>query len=620
SGGEDWVQQRLAAFRDLKDTDFHFPGPSGAPVWINVRRYRTSDGGTLLIRSDVTERKRVEAQAQSAQRRLADAIESIADGIALYDKDERIVLFNKSYRDSFGSFSGLIEPGILFGDLIRSLFEGGYYADPAPDQVAKRIAEFRALEDVEVTRKDPQGDRHLQIRYFRTADGGTLAVRRCVTEQRRIEEQARTAQQRLADAIESIADGIALYDKDEKLVLMNAVYRRAVGLGGTRPSLGDTFEAMTRRLVAAGHYAQGKGEEMLQERIRRFRALESMAMAVHEPDGLHHLRVRHYRARDGGTLIVRADVTEQQRAEDQARSAQQRLTDALEGIKDAVVLYDKDERLVMFNRPYVADMSLVADIIKPGLQYETLIRALIKAGYYRDVGEPDAWLAERLRRFRALEDTEIETVLPDGARRWRDFRHYRTKDGGTLMVRMDITERKQAEERLQAVQQRLTDALDSSGDGMALFDKDERLVLFNEHYARTIPGAADFLKAGMKYRDLVEGLVKKGLYVNPPPGWVETRLKQFRGLETAEFAVHAPEGWRWVVVRHFRTRDGGTFLVRSDITERKQAEERLQAVQQRLSDALDSSGDGMVLFDKDERLVLFNETYRRVFAHIPAAI
>ena len=40
------------------------------------------------------------------------------------------------------------------------------------------------------------------------------------------QEQTRQANDRLIDAIESLAEGFALYDKDDRLVLANSRYRQ----------------------------------------------------------------------------------------------------------------------------------------------------------------------------------------------------------------------------------------------------------------------------------------------------------------------------------------------------------------------------------------------------------
>src|SRR3546814_12824343 len=69
-----------------------------------------------------------------------------------------------------------------------------------------------------------------------------------------------------------------------------------------------------------------------------------------------------------------------------------------------------------------------------------------------DLGRNEEWLRERLRRhLNAAEDYEMQ--LADG--RWMLARERRTSDGGTVVIRSDITHLKQREEiRLREVARR----------------------------------------------------------------------------------------------------------------------------------------------------------------------
>ena len=58
------------------------------------------------------------------------------------------------------------------------------------------------------------------------------------------------------------------------------------------------------------------------------------------------------------------------------------------------------------------------------------------------------------------------------------------------------------------------------------------------------------------------------------------------------------------------------FGTAQDITQHKQAEEALKAAEEQLADAIESISEGFVLFDADDRYVLTNENYRRLYPGI----
>ncbi|MBM3733105.1 MAG: hypothetical protein FJW24_06510 [Acidimicrobiia bacterium] len=377
----------------------------------------------------------------------------------------------------------------------------------------------------------------------------------------------------LRTALDSLKDGAALFDKNERLVMYNEGYT------ATSPALRDfvrpgvSVTDIVTRLTEKGVYGGGD-RKWIDKRLRQFRALETVEVRLRNPDGKERwAMLRPYRTRDGGTFLVRTDITARKRAEAELASAQQRLADAIESISDGIVLFDKDERLALFNRRYAAEVVAIADIFKPGLTFENFVRALAKAGYYgpAKVGD-EAWVRERLRRFRALTEAEYAVTPDDGEQVWRLVRHFRTADGGTLLALSDITARKQMETELRSSQELLQTALESMNDSVSLFDSSERLVLLNESFTRYPAMMRDVFKVGLPFVEMVETLFARGGYADKDRDWLERRIRFFRALEPIEIAFRDADGSeRWLKFTHHCTRDGGTLMVRKDVTDQIRA-------------------------------------------------
>ena len=522
-------------------------------------------GRRLFVGSlrDLSERKTAERRAQAAERRLAAAIEGIGDGVALFDKDERLVLFNRRYAATLSAIADILKPGVTFEEIVRAAMARGYYSRVGEDWVAERLRQFRAREDTEFANPGPDGRLGWYARrHYRTTDGGTLLVHIDINERKRVEAELETARHRFADAIEGISDGIALFDKDERLVQFNRNYSAALSAIADILKPGVTFENIVRTLAERNYYGP-VDEAWIAERLRRFRDLEDVELAAVE-QGWRALR--HYRTRDGGTLLVRIDITERKRAEAEEESSRQLLQTALDSMTDGVALFDKDERLVLWNEGFVVASPALRGIVKSGITISDIVAQMAANNRYLGVGED--WVETRLRRFRALEPTEVHVRDPDGNERWAFLRHYRTRDGGTFLVRTDITQRKRAEQELASARQFLQTALDGMIDGVALYDKDERMVLWNEHYIRNFPALRGILKLGITFPEIVKIIAARQGYVGADEDFVVMRLGQFRALETAELQVRDSEGVHWLVARHYRTRDGGTLLVLTEITDR----------------------------------------------------
>ncbi|MBM3565316.1 MAG: HAMP domain-containing protein [Alphaproteobacteria bacterium] len=199
---------------------------------------------------------------------------------------------------------------------------------------------------------------------------------------------------------------------------------------------------------------------------------------------------------------------------------------------------------------------------------------LVSIAIGRRVTEPLRRMADAAARI-ATTDSLPETFGIRGAGEIGELA--RAFDGMMARVKGAAdSERQNRETRLQFLQQRLKDAIESVTDGVALFDARDKMVEFNRSYARLmIPAAGPAFKAGVRFEDLLRAIAGGGFYADMPSDWVERRTRQYRELAPSEYRAMTEKGERWMITRHFRTGDGGTFIVVTDITERKEAEETL---------------------------------------------
>ena len=151
---------------------------------------------------------------------------------------------------------------------------------------------------------------------------------------------------------------------------------------------------------------------------------------------------------------------ERERAEADALRAQEQLTEAIETISEGFALYDPDDRLVISNSRY-REMYAGLDVeVKPGTQYETIVRAAARAGLISAAaGQTEAWLAERLERHRHPRGA-YEQQRAGG--KWLKISERRTAEGGIVGVFTDITELKERELQLGELVDRLADARDEA--------------------------------------------------------------------------------------------------------------------------------------------------------------
>lgn len=127
----------------------------------------------------------------------------------------------------------------------------------------------------------------------------------------------------------------------------------------------------------------------------------------------------------------------------EARAAEIRLRDIVETLPQAVCVFDAKDRYVLWNAAYAALYPEIAGHLRPGAAFIDILRASIASGRAPEqIDDTESWLTERMRKH-ALPASQEEQELRDG--RWVRHDDRRTKDGGAIGMRIDITDLKQRE-------------------------------------------------------------------------------------------------------------------------------------------------------------------------------
>jgi len=140
------------------------------------------------------------------------------------------------------------------------------------------------------------------------------------------------------------------------------------------------------------------------------------------------------------------DITVEVLAERRAEQARTLLSNALEEIAEGFVLYDANDRLVLWNSQYQRIHEHTADLMVAGNRFEDIIRAAAERGSIPAArGRVDAWVAARLASHQQPRGVH-EQQLSDG--RWIRVQETQLSDGGRVGIHTDITEIKRREAEL----------------------------------------------------------------------------------------------------------------------------------------------------------------------------
>ena len=150
-------------------------------------------------------------EISEVRRRLTDAIESISEGFALYDAEDRLVMCNSRYRDLlYPGIEDVVAPGTPFESIVRRAAECGLIRDAeghVETWLAERMADHNNPSGPRLQRR---GDgQWVQISERKTQDGGIVSVYTDISELKRAQEESRRAKEEADAANQAKGDFLA---------------------------------------------------------------------------------------------------------------------------------------------------------------------------------------------------------------------------------------------------------------------------------------------------------------------------------------------------------------------------------------------------------------------------
>ena len=448
------------------------------------------------------------------------------------------------------------------------------------------------------------------------------------SEQEKAEAVLRESQAQLTGTIRSATDAIITVDSEQRIVLFNTTAEKMFGCPA-KDALGQPIERFVPQRFRAQHSAH----------IRRFGETGVTNRAMGALGALWGLRANGEefpieasisQIESGGkrlfTVIIR-DITDRKRTEEALRESQDRMTGIIASATDSIITVDSQQRIVLFNAA-AEKMFRCAAAEAVGRSIDRFIPERFRsahAAHIRQFGETGV----TNRAMGAL--GALWAVRADGEEFQIEASISQVESGGkklfTVILR-DVTERKQAEAALRESQDRLTGILGSAMDAIITVDRQQCIVLFNAAAEQMFRcPAAEALGQSIErfipqrfraeHAKHIQRFGKTGV------------TNRAMGTLGALWGVRADGEEFQIEASISQVESGGKKLftvILRDVTERKQAEEKLTAQAAELArseqalraqtrmfqSVLDSMDEGLVTADEHGKFLLWNPTAEKI--------
>ena len=375
---------------------------------------------------------------------LRDAIDALGEGFVLYDQDDRFVMANRRYREMLAPYQHLMKPGVPVSQITGQALRDGYVTFVARPEggFTGLLKEIEIGKPLQIEVRFADGSQKIGT-LARLKNGGRVTTIVDITERRQVEENARAM---MNDIIQSLDEGISLYDSDLKFVMRNSRRYEMMSEGLSELQVGRHLGEVTLEIARTGNILlKDETPEEWSARIVRLTRETAKNIEIPGHDGrLYDLSV--HRTKLGGYLLVFKDITQERWAEENRLAA---VEDAIQALDEGLVLYDADLNFVLGNRTF-ANIFHTGPVPypEPGGSGVATMKHLLDTDFYAipEGVSRERFLAAIIRNLRNY--AKNVPMATTGGRMFSTSVH-KPALGGYLISFTDITEQRKAEAELE---------------------------------------------------------------------------------------------------------------------------------------------------------------------------
>jgi PAS domain S-box-containing protein len=506
---------------------------------------------------------------------LKDTVETMAQGVVVFDADHRLVAFNTRYEEIFELPPDFLKPGMPMSEIVRNRAERGLYGEgDVEEHVKMRVKRAKIRMERSQERILSTGRVYLFHRKP-MEDGGFVTTFTDITERKRIESALRNSEERFRRAFENSGVGMTIRNEPDGTLITNAAFQKM--LGYTQEEL-QTLHSRDLTHPEDRHQNKRSRRKILDGEVDNVQVTKRYMRKNGETVWLIN-EMSAVRDADGQltyTINLFQDITERKLAEREAAEKSALLETTIDTLGNGVMVFDKDMRLVRYNDPAAKLLSLPKEVLRPGTSFKKIVRYRAERGDYGD-GDLEEIVKGQSERAKSNPERIRERTILDGT----TYIHHRKPmpGGGCVISYSDITERKLAEQEAAQTSRLLEATFENMAQGVVVFDSDLKLVAFNPQYTEITGLSAEAIHLGLTREEFVRHCAETGWFGNTDvEKYVAGRIESVERGEISHAERITPDGRKFLYERTPMP-DGGYISTVTDITERHEAEKKLQQAQ-----------------------------------------
>jgi signal transduction histidine kinase len=341
-----------------------------------------ADGGYVVSVVETTSLLAARADAETALSQTATALTTLRIGLAMFGSDRRLLLANPRFASLLSLPPDRLAAGTSFDAMLALMETREEFASPDGAALVTLLRD-RAFGPRWGTRCQRADGRLIDIMSDPLPDGGSTIAVSDITPQAQAEDEARRRARLLDLVLLNVPHGICVYGPDRRVAMFNDTYNKV--MEGAPLKVGDTLVDVIRRRAVAGEYGEGQPDTVFAEQMAHNIGQPQMRRRV-RPNGTA-IDVRTAPLPDGGHISVVTDISALVHAENELRRRAEDMTTMLDSIRQGIMLWGPDRRLVASNPVAAALMDLPPGMLTPGRAESEVLSAMSQLGHFGSRGE-----------------------------------------------------------------------------------------------------------------------------------------------------------------------------------------------------------------------------------------